>query len=548
MKWLMRHFYRKHSLWLLAGVLALALVGCKRSGSGDLARLQSEGGVDVEVVAGQILVGDAASTYSAGAGETILLTKGRQLGTESTDGAEVTLAGDAHLSFAPGAVIELTESEGDASIALRQLNGVITFDTENPGLTVSGSTGLVFGPAGLDRVEFVAKAGGEESSFVVDVDHSAVTITNERGGTEVALNEEVYQLRQGESLRVKNLDQIEISRAVAAQPSPTPHAAETEANNLSPGSSNPSGMVTRPVASAGIVEPAVIARAETMTPQADSAEINDPPPESGDLSSSEAAPKPVSPPDNARLSKTGPIKLMWQNKSSLDSDTWFELRLWSDDDSAFQVITMIRESEWQLSETVDAGEYQWQVRLIRMSDRQYLSPPSAPWHFQVLEPVPTPTPTATTVPSTTSTAAPSPSGTESVSETPTPVVGKIAYAQPILVAPDSDKFFAFEEPVVLEWQPEGALGDNQWYEVRLWRNGTEWAGAEKVKEPQWTVPAEYNPGRYGWRVAVITVENGEWAGDISPESKTRFFTWSPAPPPPGDDSGDSGGGKKVGID
>jgi hypothetical protein len=522
------HIYTKYSALVFIAVLALSLTACKKSKSSEDLPPQPEAGVSVEVAAGEVQIGDLASAQFVQTGETVLLAKGKQLSTNDTDGAELAVAGNTRLLFAPSAVVELAEWETDASITLRQLNGVVTFHIENLDLTVTGSTGLAFGPDGLERVEFLAKALAENSLFVVNVDPSAIKITVEEGGAEVRIDDEVYQLREGESLSVEGLDQIEIGRALVARPSATPQPVEAETNNQPTGSDDRSGPTSQPVVPEAKVQPAIVTQVE-ITPEATGAESHTQSPGSDDLSSSEAAPQPISPPDNARLGKTDVIKLAWQSEAALDSDTWYEVQLWPDGESHSGMITMIQETEWQPSEVLEPGKYQWQVRLIRLSDRQYLSPPSTTHHFTVIEPTHTPT----IEPVATSTAVP----TESVTETPTPVMGKTSYPQPIPVEPESDEVFAFEQPVVLEWQPVEVLGDNQWYEVRLWRNGTEWAGAVRVKESQWKVTSDYNPGRYGWRIAVITVENGEWAGDISPESETSFFIWE-APPLPSDGGND----------
>jgi hypothetical protein len=98
------------------------------------------------------------------------------------------------------------------------------------------------------------------------------------------------------------------------------------------------------------------------------------------------------------------------------------------------------------------------------------------------------------------------------------------------------------ETIVLQWQPVGELGDNQWYEVRFWRNGnrTEWMPPPAmVKESKWEVPQGYNPGKYGWGVAVILVENDEYIRDLSTESEMWIFNWE-APPPVSNGSGKDG--------
>ncbi len=516
----------KNTNWVFALLLALTLVGCGRRGSSPAAP-EVEGGLNIEVVAGQIQIGEATSNRFAGVGETFSLTTGNRISTNQTDEAELAIAGNSRLRLAPNATLELANQDADTPIIFRQLGGTVTFDLDMPTLSITGSTGLGFGSGGLERVKFLVKTLAENSVFTVDVSRNIIKVTVKEGEVAVDIDDEGYQLQPGESLSAESSDRVEISRALTERPTESA-AVSVKALTQSSESSDQSAITPT-------ISPTV---ASNQVPTVD------------DLSSSEEAPQLLAPPNGASFSSAEIITLNWQSTATPDQDTWFEVQLWRNDDSGFGLINIIQDTEWQPLETLAPGEYQWHVQLIRLSDRQYLSPPSEVANFTVIAPTATPTVAPTDTPAPVPTNTPTPASistpTEVVTDTPTPAAVQASYPEVVLTGPEPDKIFTFEEPITLRWQSVGTLGDNQWYEVRVLRNGTEWLGAFKTKEPEWPVPPEYNPGIYGWRVAVIITENGEWAGDISPESEMRLFTWDPPPQPASGDGGDDNGSKPPG--
>lgn len=516
----------KNTNWVFAVLLVLTLVGCGRRGSSPAAP-QVEGGLNVEVVAGRIQIGEATSNRFAGVGETFSLTMGNRISTNQAEEAELAIAGNTRMRLAPNATLELANQDIDTTVVLRQLGGTVTFDLNTPTLSVTGSTGLGFGSGGLERVKFLVKTLAENSVFTVDVSRNIIKVTVKEGEVAVDIEDEGYQLQPGESLSAESSDRVEISRALTERPTVSA-AVNVKAPTQSSESSGQSAITPT-------ISPTA---ASNQTPTVD------------DLLSSEEAPQLLAPPNGASFSSTEIITLNWQSTVVLDQDTWFEVQLWRNDDSGFGLINIIQNTEWQPLETLAPGEYQWHVQLIRLSDRQYLSLPSEVANFTVIAPTATPTVTPTNtpapVPSSTPTSVPISTPTEVVTDTATPAAVQASYPEVVLTGPEANKVFTSEEAITLRWQPVGSLGDNQWYEVRVLRNGTEWLGAFKTKEPEWPVPPEYNPGIYGWRVAVIITENGEWAGDISPESEMRLFTWDPPPQPPSGDGGGDNGSKPPG--
>jgi hypothetical protein len=172
--------------------------------------------------------------------------------------------------------------------------------------------------------------------------------------------------------------------------------------------------------------------------------------------------------------------------------------------------------------------YHWRIRLVRLSDAAYLSPPSETRDFTLLRAssvsVSTPVPPPAQIPTL-----------------PVPSGGARSYSKPTSISPANEAKFQATDTITLSWSSAGTLQADEWYEVRLWENGTQWRGTAQTRDTSWQVPNDYNPGRYGWQVAVIMVQDGKWLKDISPQSDMRFFTWEAPPSTPGHDKKSSGG-------
>ncbi len=220
-------------------------------------------------------------------------------------------------------------------------------------------------------------------------------------------------------------------------------------------------------------------------------------------------------PENAVSIKAGGvISLTWQAVAEENPDQWYEVQLWLDTGAPYTVIGRTLAASWGPLSGLQAGTYRWRVRLVRLSDAAYLSPPSETREFTLVRPaiISTPVPQPAQVPTL-----PATSG------------GVPSYPKPTLAAPANEARFQAKDPIILSWNPAGTLQADEWYEVRLWRDGTQWQGATQTRDASWQVPQGYNPGRYGWQVAVVIVQNGKWLKDVSPQSDMRFFIWE-APP------------------
>jgi hypothetical protein len=133
------------------------------------------------------------------------------------------------------------------------------------------------------------------------------------------------------------------------------------------------------------------------------------------------------------------------------------------------------------------------------------------------------------------------------------------FGAPVLQTPSDQQNFSEGEPILLQWQPVGTLGTNEFYVVTLAYNhsGATWYDdVPWTKDTQWQASNhEYllglsDDGRFVWSVQV-TRQLGVDAGGrptgpaVSPMSDQRTFTWTasgggggdggdktPEPPPP----------------
>jgi hypothetical protein len=79
----------------------------------------------------------------------------------------------------------------------------------------------------------------------------------------------------------------------------------------------------------------------------------------------------------------------------------------------------------------------------------------------------------------------------------------------------------------MRWRWDGALAEDEWFDVRVWQAGMPHNGIAWTKQPEY----EYDiclkgNGHYFWSVAVIRGQDGQWGGDLSPEAAPRRFSTS----------------------
>ena len=122
----------------------------------------------------------------------------------------------------------------------------------------------------------------------------------------------------------------------------------------------------------------------------------------------------------------------------------------------------------------------------------------------------------------TSTRTPRPRRTAVPSLTPSPTTPQ-QYAMPELLYPlEGGKVRDFS--LTLRWAWAGALAEDEYFDVRLWRVGTERRGIAWTKNREYT-QRYLQEGGYLWTVVVIRGSNGIVESELSQEPKAVIFDW-----------------------
>jgi hypothetical protein len=83
-------------------------------------------------------------------------------------------------------------------------------------------------------------------------------------------------------------------------------------------------------------------------------------------------------------------------------------------------------------------------------------------------------------------------------------------------------------PVTLQWTSVGLLGEDEWYQVRVWTLGYEKGYRLWTRATACEVPAAWSPDgedrRLYWNVMVVQRAGGQLTS-LSPPSTTRSFEW-----------------------
>jgi hypothetical protein len=153
-----------------------------------------------------------------------------------------------------------------------------------------------------------------------------------------------------------------------------------------------------------------------------------------------------------------------------------------------------------------------------------LTPMRTPIPTQTNTPTATLTPTSTPTPTQTNTptpvppsATPVPTHTPTMSPTATPVAPKLS---------NPPNGVDLVGQITLSWTWDGSLGSDEYFDVRVWKDGRQAWGVAWTKETQWTGDPLHGDGNYNWQIVVIRGRDGQWESDRSPPSEIRRFSWS----------------------
>lgn len=138
--------------------------------------------------------------------------------------------------------------------------------------------------------------------------------------------------------------------------------------------------------------------------------------------------------------------------------------------------------------------------------------------------IPNPQRTPVFTPTHTSTSATTPTPTPTI--TPTSAWRDVA---PMLLAPtESESFQGPEAVIALRWASTAALGDSEFYEIKLWsaQQGEAQAQLFYTQASTWLVPADLyttKTGTWYWTVSVVYRARTNVA--LSPAAAPRHFLW-----------------------
>ncbi len=466
----------------------VAMIGCGTTPPPPAVPRTQPTGAVITVIEGTLVVFHSGQEIRVKAGDESPLSTGYRVGSEPDAGVALRLPDQSVLLLDPNSTLQVVNWSQTEDISLRGLAGEMTLTAHSDRVTLEMSSVTSFG---LNSLDLKVTPTSDRTIVSLKVDDPTVHLVIEQGEASVAINDALYQM-----------------------------VASTEIN-ASPG-----------------LEPDIIAVAtpEVITPSPVPSELPTPPTSVSSVASLAetypySAPTLIEPEHQALVKGSAAISLRWEPVAEVDPNAWYEVQLWQITAAPYTVVGRVQSSTWSPESNLQPGTYRWRIQVVRLSDGAYLSPPSETREFELSQdgrnPVVTP-----------------PAGPQMVQvPTPSPVSsGASSYSKPTHLSPANETVFQAEDAIVLKWDPVGTLRDDQWYEVRLWENGTEWRGALKTRSTSWQVPKDYNPGRYGWRVAVILTQDGKWVKDISPQSDMYFFVWNAPPVQGDDDSSDSDGG------
>ncbi|NLG51734.1 MAG: hypothetical protein GX552_16640 [Chloroflexi bacterium] len=155
-------------------------------------------------------------------------------------------------------------------------------------------------------------------------------------------------------------------------------------------------------------------------------------------------------------------------------------------------------------------------------------------------PSPSETPSPTSSSESTGTLSPTPTRTPTPTpgrslldifarNTATPPPTKPHYPPPELLSPETNEKLAGQE-VVLRWAWAGALAEDEYFDVRLWREGTPEKSIAWTKERTYT-ERSLPSGWYSWKVVVIRGEDGVIEQVLGSEPRPSSFYMQDQPAP-----------------
>lgn len=479
----------------LALLATLVAVAACSAAPPPVASQAQPAGAAITVTEGTLIVSNSGLDTEVKTGDGTYLSPGNRVGSGFNTEAALRLPDQSVLLLDPYATFQVVNWSQTEDITLRVLTGKLTLKAHSDNVTLEMSSVTSFG---LNSLDFKVIPTSDGTILSIWLEDPTVRLEVEQGEATLSINDALYQAVAG--TEVKASPGLEPDIVAAATPETTTTSSETAENS-------------KPLAPT----PAIVSSTETYL---------------------YPAPTLLEPEHQAEMKSGTAVSLIWEPVAKDSPDVWYEVQLWQATAAPYTVVGRIESTAWSPESGFQPGTFRWRIQVVRLSDGVYLSPPSETREFTLVQDNRSPDATP---------------ARPQLAQFPTPLPisgGAGVYPKPNLLAPANEVVFQADDMVALTWDSVGMLQDNQWYEVRLWENGTKWRGAVKTRSTSWQVPEDYNPGRYGWQLAVILVQDGRWVKDISPQSDMRFFVWNAPPSQGGDDHKDKSDsdGSKVQIE
>ena len=167
----------------------------------------------------------------------------------------------------------------------------------------------------------------------------------------------------------------------------------------------------------------------------------------------------------------------------------------------------------------------WMLTPVPTVTRAVVSPPAAPTL------PPSPATTAERVEGTRPAAAQSDPRTPGVTReldagsAPTSTLAPATWIAPELLGPTEDESVHGRE-LLMSWTWDGVLGEDEYFDVRLWRLGAPPAGIAWTKDPEY-VERVVRTGWHSWTVAVIRGKDGVIEEELVKAPEAVNFRWVP---------------------
>jgi hypothetical protein len=322
--------------------ILLCTVACGGGGDGSLAK----GGISMIVVSGQATIQSGGGNTSVVEGqEAVLATDDQIMAAADGAGVKLLLVDGSLLDLKPGTDLQVVAFSAEGTTKLR-LKGRLEVQAASPLLTIEVSTSGSEGFA-LKTIQFTATPTIRETAFGLWIDGLNAYLTVEAGEVNVTKDNRTETIPTGSEVKVT-------SEGLIVSPTETP-----------------------------VGPTAVVVATDDLAPTPTATAAATPTPEP-----LFPAPGLVGPGDGSNFKPSDDILLIWDTRTPLSEDEWYEVQLWREGDVPYTVAQRTKEGTWKVERRYYPGSYQWRILIVRGQEGERdLSRPSQTWSFSWLSPV-----------------------------------------------------------------------------------------------------------------------------------------------------------------